>query len=237
MDKLKVSRYLIVFLTSFVALVIGTDLAAQSTKRGIITGGALHTALDWFKESFLEIQEDVDEASEANKHVMLFFPLNGCSYCDRMLTESFESEPVSSYIQQHFDVIAINVKGDREIAFNEEITVLEKELSEIVKVRATPAILFLDSQNRSILRADGYRAPERFQKILEYVSSRSYQRVSLVDYLDKSSKQVVYQLRQNTLFKPITDLSKVKGPLAVIFEDTSCYDSMNFTIDCFRTKT
>ena len=154
-----------------------------------------------------------------------------------MLTESFESEPVSSYIQQHFDVIAINVKGDREIAFNEEITVLEKELSEIVKVRATPAILFLDSQNRSILRADGYRAPERFQKILEYVSSRSYQRVSLVDYLDKSSKQVVYQLRQNTLFKPITDLSKVKGPLAVIFEDTSCYDSMNFTIDCFRTKT
>ena len=35
---------------------------------------------DWFKESFLEIQDDVDEATEEGKHVMLFFQLNACPY-------------------------------------------------------------------------------------------------------------------------------------------------------------
>jgi hypothetical protein len=30
----------------------------------------------WFKDTFLEIAEDVDEASKQGKHVLLFFQLN-----------------------------------------------------------------------------------------------------------------------------------------------------------------
>ena len=71
--------------------------AAENNARGKITGGAVHQAPGWFKESFLEIADDVDEASEADKHVLLFFQLNACPYCDRMLKESFESEPLTSY--------------------------------------------------------------------------------------------------------------------------------------------
>ena len=87
-----------------------TGLATETTARGTLSGGAAHTAPDWFKESFLEIQDDVEEAGDENKHVILFFQLNNCPYCDRMLSESFEADPVSQYIQQHFDVIAINKK-------------------------------------------------------------------------------------------------------------------------------
>jgi hypothetical protein len=100
--------------------------AAETATRGSITGGVAHQAPDWFKESFLEIADDVDDATDAGKHVLLFFQLNDCPYCDRMLEEGFESEPLRSYIQQHFDSIAINVRGDRDIAFNEEISVSEK---------------------------------------------------------------------------------------------------------------
>ena len=123
--------------------------AAETATRGSITGGVAHEAPGWFKESFLDIADDVDDATDAGKHVLLFFQLNGCPYCDRMLEESFEAEPMSAYIQQHFDTIAINVRGDRDIAFNDEISVTEKELSEILKVAATPAILFLDEDNKT----------------------------------------------------------------------------------------
>ena len=68
---------------------------ADADTRGKITGGKLHPPPDWFKDSFLEIADDVDDASEAGKHVLLFFELNGCPYCDRMLSESFETEPLS----------------------------------------------------------------------------------------------------------------------------------------------
>jgi len=202
--------------------------AADTATRGSITGGVAHEAPGWFKESFLDIADDVDDATDAGKHVLLFFQLNDCPYCDRMLEESFETEPLTAYIQQHFDTIAINVRGDREIAFNEEITVSEKQLSEILKVAATPAILFLDQENQTVVRVNGYRAPERFKQILEYVSTRSYQSTSLADYLLTNLDRQVYQLRPNPLFSEVTDLSSVEGPLMLIFEDGSCYDCNEF---------
>jgi thioredoxin-related protein len=202
--------------------------AAESGTRGRITGAAPHQAPAWFKQSFLEIADDVDEAAEAGRHVMLFFQLNDCPYCDRMLTESYETEPMTSYIREHFDTIAINVRGDREIAFNEEITVTEKQLSDILKVAGTPAILFLDENNQTVVRVNGYRAPERFRLILEYVATRSYRSASLADYLDAKFNRNVYSLRDNPLFTEISDLSSVDGPLMLIFEDGSCYDCDEF---------
>ena len=202
--------------------------AADQPARGQITGGAIHEAPSWFKESFLDIAEDVDEASEADKHLLLFFQLNACPYCDRMLRESFENEPLQSLIQTHFDAIAINVKGDRDIAFNDEIEVTEKELSEILNVRATPAILFLDADNKTVVRVNGYRAPERFRQVLEYVSTRAYKNGNLADFLQARLDKKVYQLRPNPLFSDVTDLSRVQGPLMVIFEDGACYDCNEF---------
>ncbi|MBT8435526.1 MAG: thioredoxin fold domain-containing protein [Gammaproteobacteria bacterium] len=202
--------------------------ANASETRGKITGGVLHEPPAWFKESFLEIADDVDDASDAGKHVLLFFELNGCPYCDRMLEESFEAEPLASYIRANFDTIAINIQGDREIAFNEEISVTEKELGEILKVYSTPALLFLDADNKTIVRVNGYRAPERFQQVLEFVATRSYQTTSLADYLQAKLDRNVYQLRANSLFSEITDLSSVDGPLMVILEDGSCYDCNEF---------
>ena len=209
------------------ALLLPTATNASET-RGKITGGVLHEPPAWFKESFLEIADDVDDAHEAGKHVLLFFELNGCPYCDRMLEESFEAEPLTSYIQANFDTISINIQGDREIAFNEEISVTEKELGEILKVYSTPALLFLNADNKTIVRINGYRAPERFKQVLEFVATRSYQTTNLADYLQAKLDRNVYQLRANSLFSEVTDLSTVDGPLMVIFEDGSCYDCNEF---------
>jgi len=209
------------------ALLLSAVSAASET-RGKITGGVLHEPPAWFKDSFLEIADDVDDASEAGKHVLLFFELNGCPYCDRMLEESFEADPLSSYIQANFDTIAINIQGNREIAFNDELSVTEKELGEILKVYSTPALLFLDADNKTIVRVNGYRAPERFKQVLEFVATRSYQTTTLADYLQAKLDRNVYQLRANPLFSDVTDLSSVNGPLMVIFEDGSCYDCDEF---------
>lgn len=232
MNTMRVDSGQLVFLNlsiwlslTFCLLLINPLHAAE---RGKLTGGVPHAAPDWFKESFLEIQDDVDEASSEGRHVMLFFQLNDCPYCDRMLTESFEADPLKSYIQQHFDVIAVNVRGDREIVFNDELSMLEKELSEHLNVRATPAIMFLDAENNSVVRVDGYRAPERFQQVLNYVSGKAYKKLTLSEHLDKNLERNVYQLRENPLFTEATDLSAIDGPLMVVFEDGSCYDCAEF---------
>jgi thioredoxin-related protein len=222
-------------LRSFLTLLLGASLgialsvnAADTNTRGRIVGGAAHPLPDWFKESFLEIADDVDEASETGRHVMLFFDLNGCPYCDRMLEESFNAEPIGSYIQANFDVIAINIQGDREIAFNEEISVTEKQLAEILKVYSTPALVFLNEDNKTIVRVNGYRAPERFQQVLDFVATRSYRSTGLIEYLQAKLDRNVYQLRDNPVFTETRDLSSIEGPLMLVFEDGSCYDCDEF---------
>lgn len=225
---IKQGTMLTLAILTLIAASLLPSVSAASETRGKLTGGVLHEPPAWFKESFLEIADDVDDASEAGKHVLLFFELNGCPYCDRMLEESFETEPLTSYIQANFDTIAINIQGDREIAFNEEISVTEKELGEILKVNSTPALLFLDADNKTIVRVNGYRAPERFRQVLEFVATRSYQTTTLADYLQAKLDRNVYQLRANALFSEVNDLSSVDGPLMVIFEDGSCYDCNEF---------
>ncbi len=205
-----------------------SNMAAEAPKRGMIQGGVEHAVPAWFKDSFLEIDEDVEEAADADKHVLLFFKFNGCPYCDRMLSEIFESEPHKSFIQKHFDVIAINIKGDQDIALNEEVSLTEKELSEKLNVWATPGIIFLNQDNKSVVRVDGYRAPARFKHIMEYVSSKAYETQKLSAYLEHNLSKTVYSLRADPMFKDISDLSSVKGPLALIFEDTRCSDCEEF---------
>lgn len=198
--------------------------ADANTTQGKVSGGIAYSTPDWFKESFLDIKEDVTEAEQANKHVMLFFHLENCPYCAQMLEDSFNKEPLKSYIQTHFDVIAINIRGDREVALTEDQSLLEKELAKELKIQYTPTILFLDAANKPIQRLNGYRSPEQFEPILKFVAHKAYQSQTLTEYLDKNATQTLYEFKDNGLFQAITDFSTVKTPLAVVFEDQRCKD-------------
>ena len=221
--KLKQLMHYCCSLALLLTLAGGLALADTTPeKRGTLSGGVQYELPTWFKESFLDIAEDVQEAKDANKHVLLYFHLNECPYCARMLREAFEPEPYASYIQKNFDSIGVNIKGDREIAFTPEVTVMEKELAEKLKVKYTPTIVFLDSNNNAVVRLNGYRSPQRFKHILDYVQSNAYEKSTLAEYLAEHQEKNVYTLRDNPLFKVTSDLAAEQGPLAVIFEDSAC---------------
>ncbi len=190
---------------------------------GKLTGGAMSQHPDWFKESFLDIAEDVSEAAEDDKHVILFMHLNGCPYCFKMTEENFKHSPDTPFIQEHFDVIAINIKGDREVALNEDQTLTEKELSDLVRVNYTPTTVFLNQKNQVVLKLNGYRSVEAFRHTLRFVQQKRYLEMTLADYIQQQQQPKRYQLRDHAQFAAVTDLSTVADrPLALLFEDRSC---------------
>jgi len=213
--------HFIVVLTLLAALsgIVNPAIAAQ----GKLTGGIASEHPDWFKESFLDIADDVEEAGESGKQVLLFLYLNGCPYCHRMIEENFKQGPHTGYLQQNFDVIAVNIKGDREIAFDEETRVTEKALADLLKVRATPTIIFLNQENKPVARLNGYRSPEAFRLALDYVVEKAYERTSLAGYVQEKKRPAVYSFRDHPQFRKITNLQEVADrPLAVLFEDSAC---------------
>lgn len=204
---------------------------------GKISGGAIHEAPSWFKASFLDIGEDIEEATEENKQVMLFLDLDGCPYCTRMLKESFiQDGPTKSYIQQNFDVININIKGSKEITWSEDETFTEQELAKRLKVPYSPTVLILDQDKNIVVRLNGYRNPIKFKQILEYAHNKYYKSMKLTKYLDKVQNKSIYSFKENTMFKNINDLSNIKEPLAVIFEDKGCFNCNYFHNTTLKNK-
>ncbi|CAB9539054.1 hypothetical protein BROOK1789C_1423 [Bathymodiolus brooksi thiotrophic gill symbiont] len=190
-------------------------------KTGVVTGGAAYTMLPWFKSSFLELAEDVDEARQDNKHILLFFHLAECPYCDQMVKD-FDQQPLKAFIQKHFSVIAINIRGDKEVAINEEYTLSEKELANEIQVKYTPTVVFLNQKNETIMRTNGYRSPAKLRQVLGYVSSKAYEKLTLAQYIEKNKEIGNYQLQNHEMLQKITDFSTIKTPVAVIFEDKNC---------------
>jgi len=208
----------ILFLLLFSACSMG-----YASTPGKLTGGKVSTHPDWFKESFLDIASDATEADEAGKHLILFMHLNNCPYCYKMLEENFTTAPYTQFIKDNFDVIVINIKGDRDVEFNETTSLTEKELAKTLKVSYTPTILFLNKENKTVLRLNGYRSEQAFKYALNYVQQKAYIKTSLNQYIDSKQRKMVYQFRDHPQIKSITDLESVtNNPLAILVEDEFC---------------
>lgn len=217
-------RIILVVLSSF--MVFSSPIIQGAP--GKVTGGINFEIPDWFKTSFLEIAEDVEEASEENKHLMLFMHLNGCPYCNKMIAENFADNALKPYLVKHFDSIALNIQGDREIEFNEQITTTERNLSQWLKVKYTPTIIFLNADNKSVLRLNGYRSPETLKQALEYVHSKAYLKTSFNEYKNNQPKATHFKLSDSPLYSKVSDFSRLTKPLAIMFEDKNCDECSKF---------
>ena len=217
-----------IFVFSLLAIA-SIQLSAQEPKIGQITGGAAYEIPAWFTDSFLEISDDVEDASDENKSVLLYFHLDGCPYCDAMLVQNFKSGDNLAFIQKHFSAIAVNLKGDREITMTEDETLLEKELSQKLKVQYTPTIIFFGEDGKQVFRTNGYRTPKAFRHVLEYVVSQSYKNSTLSDYVESSEKSTKgYTFIDYPSLEKVSYLQDYKQPVAILFEDKDCIDCKNF---------
>jgi len=215
---------------ALLSLMLGLSLFQPSwaVTPGKLTGGLFSTHPDWFKESFLDIAEDVEEANEEGKHVILFMHLEACPYCYRMVDENFVGSAYSADLQENFDVIAINIKGDREVALNEDVALTEKQLAQHLKVMYTPTVVFLNDQNQTVARVNGYRSVDDFEKILNFVKTRAYEEHKLEAWLNQQ-KASQYSLLDNPRFEATNNLQRVAHePLAILFEDSACGDCAAF---------
>ena len=203
-------------------------LSMAASKSGSVRGGQMYEIPDWFKVSFLDMKEDAGEASAKQKGVMLFMHLDGCPYCTRMLNENFLSGNNQNYIQENFDVIAINILGGRETTWADGQSYTEKELAAKLKVHFTPTIVFLDDKAETILQINGYRKPRTFRQTMEYIQSKSYQKLSLAQYIEQQAVADTYSFIANKRFTKPDNLLGQKRPLALMFEDKHCEDCTEF---------
>ncbi len=205
-----------------------TAAAGAQTAPGKMTGGVKYSLPAWFKVGFLDFKHDVDEARAKGKHVMAFMHLDECPYCERMLAENFVKGDNQAFMQKHFDVIGINIRGDLDVAWIDGKSYNERTLAQQLKVIATPTVVFLDLDGNKVLQLNGYREPQAFRYALEYVQGKHYAKQPFAEYVAARARPAVYALRDHPQFAKVTDFKGYQKPLAILFEDPACADCARF---------
>ena len=130
-------RFLFTLLT---AVFLGNMVAAAT-----VGDDGLHIQ-PWIRDTFKDLQEDLDEANAEGKRLAIFFEQRGCIYCTKMHESVYPDPELSDYIDENFFVIQLNLHGDLEVVDFDGDTLTEKQIARKWGILFTPSVIFLPEE-------------------------------------------------------------------------------------------
>ena len=129
------------FLFTLLTAVFLGNIAAAAT----VGDDGLHIQ-PWIRDTFKDLQEDLDEANADGKRLAIFFEQRGCIYCTKMHESVYPDPELSDYIDENFFVIQLNLHGDLEVVDFDGDTLTEKQIARKWGILFTPSVIFLPEE-------------------------------------------------------------------------------------------
>lgn len=191
---------------------------------------------DWFKDSFLDLHDDLQQATAAGKEgILVFFSTRTCSYCQVFLDTTFADPEIVERVQRQFDVIGLEVMSDLEVTDPQGGLHWAKDFAVREQARFTPTLVFYGVEGLPLLRLVGHQPPDRFRRILDYLEERQYETRSLRAYLHELEAAPApggTLTPEPGFFSPppyLLDRRAPGGrPLLVLFEQPDCQPCREF---------
>jgi len=187
---------------------------------------------DWFKLSFLDLHDDVQEATKDGKRgLIVYFGQKYCPYCKALLENDFGKPDVVAYTRKYFDVVAINTRGSRLVTDMDGRILSEDDFAIRRKANFTPTLVFYGPDYKEVFRLVGYHGPYQFRAALEYVADRHYLKETFRHYLARAEGADHFdegELNHRDFFsRPPYALDRsrfpAQRPLVVFFERPNCH--------------
>lgn len=105
----------------------------------------LHKA-PWMRDTFKDLSEDLAEANDEGKRLMVIIEQRGCIYCLKMHEEVFPVPEIATYLTENFFVVQINMFGDIEVTDFDGTALPEKDMVKKWGALFTPMILFFPEE-------------------------------------------------------------------------------------------
>lgn len=229
------------FLFSILALFCSSSFADNHNDNDALTfddyplAEELHLP-DWFSLSFLDLNDSLDEAiKDGKKGIILYFGRKDCAYCKSLLEINWGDPAIIKFTQEHFNVIAIDVRGARTVTDFDGSSWNEKSFAAHKRTNFTPSLLFYNADKQLALKLPGYRPKYQFRAALEYVADAHYKRESFRHYLTRAESALSFgsnELNDNDAFSSppynldrshVSKRSKHRKPLLVFFEHPKCH--------------
>lgn len=132
-------------------------------------------------DKVLNINNLVKNTTAKNKQVMIFFHMTHCGYCKRMKNRTLANPEIKSFMDEHFVLIDINIDDNEKVLFN-NVNYSKKDFADNLDIDLFPTVVFFDEDDEITYTARGYRGIKKFQKILEFIHTKSFKKVDFFDY-------------------------------------------------------
>ena len=172
-------------------LSFGTASAAVLTDEGLYTQ-------PWFLNSFLDLGEDLTEASANGKRFAIMWEQKGCPYCQETHLVNFAEPEIQGFVRDNFEVLQLNLFGAREVTDFDGEALEERQLARKYAIAFTPTIQFFPEdlgligghagKRVEVARMPGYLQPPHFLSMFKFVRDRAYKDSSFRSYLKAKSK-------------------------------------------------
>jgi len=166
-----------------------TSLATMSSRaEPIMTADGLYSE-PWFLKSFLDLRSDLDETTKKGKRFVIMWSLKGCPYCKETHVVNFGNPEIVGYIQEHFEVLQLNVIGALPVTDFDGQSISEKSLAYKNSIRFTPTFQFFSEAANvqdsvsEVARLPGYVEPEHFLAMFRFVQTHAYDRMSFGQFV------------------------------------------------------
>jgi thioredoxin-related protein len=151
----------------------------------------------WFLESLLDLNDDLKEASDKGKRLVIMWELKGCPYCKKIHEINLADPAIETFIKDKFELLQLNIIGAREVTDFDGERLPEKAFARKYGVRATPTFQFFPERadglaqkppaSREVARWQGYMEPKPFTAMFRFVADKAYEKTTLIEYLKANS--------------------------------------------------
>jgi thioredoxin-related protein len=187
---------------------------------------------DWFKSSFNNLPEDLDDAlSSGKKGLIVYFGQPHCAYCQALMRDNLSKGDLVRYLRLNFDVVGLNAHSIENVTGMDAKAKPIKEFAIEQKAQLTPTLLFYVKGRKLALKLVGYHTPYKMRAALEYVVDEHYKTKRFGEYLEQADPPPLFAdevLNPDPIFSTppyALDRSRfaAKKPLLVIFEQPRCH--------------
>ena len=135
--------------------------------------------------SIIDIDAKVKQAQLQDKDIAIFFHIPNCSYCGAMLDENFKNKEILQEIKKNFILVDMFTANKNRVKYKDFKGTI-KEFSRHMGAIAYPATIFLSKNQKILYRSIGYRNTQEQLMELMFISSKSYNKLTLEEFVVKT---------------------------------------------------
>jgi len=129
----------------------------------------------------IDFDKIIKVSKEQNKQIMVFFHMEHCGWCHKLIDESLNDKNIKTMINKDFNFISLDVETIGDIIYNNK-KIKKLDFARDYEVYFYPTILIFDN-NELVVRIKGYRNKDKFKNIINYIAKKAYKTMTLNEFI------------------------------------------------------